>query len=124
MSIYILNSYNGDKKFEHEISNLEILGSVNQLSYKVLNHIQFFMMVKTCFLDFHSNAPQTYIHTYIYILFFFFLRIYIYIHTYIYIYIYSFIITTEVINSIFYVCKSLLFTPFYQCRNPNNCHAA
>ena len=80
MSIYILDSYNGDKKFEHEISNLEILGSVNQLSYKVLNHTQFFMMVKTCFLDFHSNAPH--IYTYIYIYVFFFGRIYIYIYSF------------------------------------------
>ena len=84
MSIYILNSYNGDKKFEHELSNLEILGSVNQLSYKVLNHTQFFMMVKTCFLDFHSNAPHIYTYIYIYIYVFFFGRIYIYIYIYIY----------------------------------------
>ena len=76
MSIYILNSYNGDKKFEYGMSNLKILGSVNQLSYKVLSHTQFFMLVKTCFLDFHSNAPHTYIHTYMCV--------------YIYIYIYSF----------------------------------
>ena len=82
MSIYILDSYNGDKKFEHEISNLEILGSVNQLSYKVLNHTQFFMMVKTCFLDFHSNAPHIYTYIYIYIYVFFFGRIYIYIYIY------------------------------------------
>ena len=80
MSIYILNSYNGDKKFEHEISNLEILGSVNQLSCKVLNHIQFFMMVKTCFLDFHSNAPH--IYTYIYIYIFFFLITFNYMNLY------------------------------------------
>ena len=38
MSIHILDSYNGDKKFEHEMSNLEILGGINQLSYKVLSH--------------------------------------------------------------------------------------
>ena len=88
MSIYILNSYNGDKKFEHEISNLEILGSVNQLSYKVLNHTQFFMMVKTCFLDFHSNAPHIYTYIYIYIYTFFFLVESTYIYIYIYIYIF------------------------------------
>ena len=93
--------------------NLKILSNVNQLSYKILSHTQFFMLVKACFLDLHSNAPHTYIHTYI--------------HTYMCVYIYIYIhliITTEVINSIFYVCKSLLLTPFYQCRNPNNCHAA
>ena len=123
MSIYILDSYNGDKKFEHEMFNLKILKNVNQLSYKILSHTQFFMLVKVCFLDFHSNAPQTYIHTYIYIYIYFFENLHIHTYIYIYIYIHS-IITTEVINSIFYVCKSLLFTPFYQCRNPNNCHAA
>ena len=85
MSIYILDSYNGDKKFEHEIFNLKILRNVNQLSYKILSHIQFFMLIKACFLDFHSNAP-TNIHTYIYVLFFFWEST----HTYIYIYIYSF----------------------------------
>ena len=71
MSIYILDSYNGDKKFEQEIFNLKILRNVNQLSYKILSHIQFFMLIKACFLDFHSNAP-TNIHTYIHIYTFFF----------------------------------------------------